>query len=72
MSPMISYAQQAAELYQEAAKYASCDGNQKADRLLRAADGLRDLAAIEKGIVPPGWQPPSARDEGVPLPRESA
>jgi hypothetical protein len=68
MSPMISYARQAAELYQEAAKNASCDGNQKADRLLHAADGLRDLAAIEKGLLLPG--PPASGDDGVPLPRD--
>jgi hypothetical protein len=68
---MTDYAQQAAKLYHEAAKYASCDGNERADRILRAADGLRDLAAIEKGL--PVREPPAGREEdGVPLPRDPA
>jgi hypothetical protein len=51
---METYADQAAKLYREAADVAgTTSGNARADRILRAAEGLTALAAIEKGLLPP-------------------
>jgi hypothetical protein len=58
---MTDYMEEAAALYRDAAKAAGGEfGNARSDRLLRAADGFTALAAIERGVVPPGWGPPVA------------
>ena len=59
---METYAEQAAALYRQAAETAGGDyGNAIADRLLKAADGLTRLAAIEKGL-PADWQGTEGED----------